>query len=113
LNIIKYTIILFYFNSTSMNKKIKIVLYCILGIILIIAIFLMLWKSTNDAGEPDTTPETIIWEDLVEIQNDYPEDTQRTQSFEEDVMNDLENLFNNSNGYENIGWEFWFTNINE
>lgn len=96
-----------------MNKKIKLVLYCILGIILIVAIFLMLWKTKNDAGEPDATPEISTWADVEEVQNNYPEETQTTQSFEDDVMNDLEDLFNNSNGYENVEWEFWFTSIDE
>ena len=95
-----------------MKKRIKIVLYCILWIILIITISLMSWWRKFNAWEPDATLEELIWEDWSEIENNSPK-IQPSQSFEEDVMNDLEDLFNNSNGYENIEWEFWFTNIDE
>ena len=95
-----------------MKKRIKIVLYCILWIILIITISLMLWWRKFNAWEPDTTLEELNWGDWSETENNSPK-IQPSQSFEEDVMNDLEDLFNNSNGYENIEWEFWFTSIDE
>ncbi len=34
----------------------------------------------------------------------------KTNTFEEDVMKDLEGFFNDNNWYENIEWEYWFTN---
>ena len=95
-----------------MKKGIKMALYCILAIILIIVIYLMLGISKDNAGEPDTTPEIFTWTEEIEIQNKFPQD-QPTQNFEQDVMDDLESLFNNTNGYENIQWEFWFTSIDE
>lgn len=34
----------------------------------------------------------------------------KTNTFEEDVMKDLEWFFNDNNGYEDVQWEYWFTN---
>jgi len=32
-----------------------------------------------------------------------------TDTFEKDVMEDLEWFFWNNNGYEDVEWEYWFT----
>lgn len=34
----------------------------------------------------------------------------QTDTFEEDVMKDLEWFFGNNNGYEDVQWEYWFNN---
>jgi hypothetical protein len=41
---------------------------------------------------------------------DTPTTYEQKDTFEEDVMKDLEWFFWNNNGYENVEWEFWFTN---
>lgn len=96
-------VLLFHYQKL-MKKEVKIILYCVLAIVLIIVVFVLLWLTKDNAGEPDINIETELVEDTT-IQN---QELQPTQDFEQDVMNDLESLFNNSNGYENIEWEFWF-----
>ncbi len=89
-----------------MKKEAKIILYCTLAIVLIFIVFVILWLKKNNAGEPDMNMETINMEDATIHSQTDPS----TTDFEQDVMNDLESLFNSSNGYENIEWEYWFIN---
>ena len=65
----------------------------------------MFW-NTNPNVEIDTDIETPTEEDNSEalVNNN------NTDTFEEDVMKDLEWFFGDSNGYEDVQWEFWFTN---
>lgn len=93
-----------------MKKQVKIILYCVLGIILILVLCLMIWGRKHNAWEPDITPSIepeIVWQEISE--EDMEEDVQQTpQHSEQDILNDLESLFHNNNGYEDVEWEFWF-----
>lgn len=62
--------------------------------------------KTKRAPETSTEIQTSIEENIVE----NTETEIETDTFEEDVMRDLEWFFGNSNGYEDIQWEYWFTN---
>lgn len=62
--------------------------------------------KTKRAPETSTEIQTSIEENIIESTETEIE----TDTFEEDVMRDLEWFFGNSNGYEDIQWEYWFTN---
>lgn len=93
-----------------MPKRIKFTLYAILILIIVAVVWLMLWTSKpiieNTEDIQNHTEENI--EENIE-QN--TEETQlKTDTFEEDVMKDLEWFFGNNNWYEDVEWEYWFTN---
>lgn len=67
----------------------------------------MFWSIKPDVKSPEDIQ--IPMEEYVEENAENTQESQ-TDSFEEDVMNDLEWFFGNNNGYENVEWEFWFTN---
>ena len=91
-----------------MKKELKIALYCILVVVVIAVIYLMFWLPNQDIENPEIPGEIVMtWEDETLIPEN--EDT-KTATFEEDVMKDLEWFFGDSNGYEDVQWEFWFTN---
>lgn len=91
-----------------MKKELKIALYCILVVVVIAVIYLMFWLPRQDVENPEIPGEIVMtWEDEPVIPEN--EDT-KTATFEEDVMKDLEWFFGDSNGYEDVQWEFWFTN---
>ena len=91
-----------------MKKELKIALYCILVVVVIAVIYLMFWLPRQDVENPEIPGEIVMtWEDEIVIPEN--EDT-KTATFEEDVMKDLEWFFGDSNGYEDVQWEFWFTN---
>lgn len=89
-----------------MNKWRKIALYIILWLAIIAVIRLMI-GNTNPNVEILETDETLIEEDIAE---DTPPTYEQKDTFEEDVMKDLEGFFGTNNGYENIEWEYWFNN---
>ena len=89
-----------------MSKWWKITLYVILILAIITVIWLMFW-NTNPNVEIQTDTETLTWESIDDVLN-IPEI--ETDTFEEDVMKDLEWFFEGNNGYEDVQWEFWFTN---
>lgn len=89
-----------------MNKRIKIILYIIL-ILAIIAVVRLMFGNTNPNVEITDTDEILAWEEIKEASE---ETTIQTPTFEEDVMKDLEGFFGDNNGYEDVQWEFWFTN---
>ena len=64
----------------------------------------MFWtsKPLTKTTENIQTPEEGVEQNTEEIQFE-------TNTFEEDVMKDLEWFFNNNNWYEDIEWEYWFT----
>ena len=89
-----------------MKKEVKIILYCLLGIILILVCCLMIWWHKHSAWEPDLLPENLYEEtEVVETTNVQP-----TQNPEQDILNDLESLFHSNDGYENVEWEYGFIN---
>lgn len=93
-----------------MKKELKIALYCILGVILILVLCLMIWWRKHNAWEPDIAPSVEPWIVWQEISDDNIEEEveQPSQHSEQDILNDLESLFRNDNGYEDVEWEFWF-----
>lgn len=95
-----------------MKKEVKIILYCALGVILILVLCLMLWWRKNNAWEPDITPNVepgIVWQEISD-NNAEKTNEQPIQHSEQDILNDLESLFHNDNWYEDVEWEFWFIN---
>jgi preprotein translocase subunit SecF len=91
-----------------MSKWWKITLYVILILAIISVVWLMFWNTNpNIEIQNDTTIETLTWENVEVIPETVDNET---PTFEEDVMNDLEWFFENNKGYEDIEWEYWFTN---
>ena len=91
-----------------MSKWWKITLYVILILAIIAVVWLMFWNTNpNVEIQNDTDIETLTWENVdvipETVDNEAP-------TFEEDVMKDLEWFFWNNNGYEDVQWEYWFTN---
>lgn len=76
----------------------------------------MIWWSKHNAWEPDIIQEDN-WEHILQtgwsLTNDYETTQNDTQRFEQDILNDLESFFDNSNGYENVQWDFWFIDTND
>lgn len=99
---------LYYIQDIIMNKWLKIILYAIL-ILTIIAVVWLMFGNTNPNVETqnDTDVEIYTWENLEEITDTTEIET---NSFEEDVMKDLEWFFGTNNGYEDVEWEYWFNN---
>ena len=85
----------------------KITLYVILILAIIAVVWLMFWNTNPNVKIQDNIDiETLTWENIEAI----PETANNeTQTFEEDVMKDLEWFFGNNNGYEDVQWEYWFT----
>lgn len=91
-----------------MSKWWKITLYVILILAIIAVVWLMFWNTNpNIEIQNDTTIETLTWENVEVIPETVDNET---PTFEEDVMKDLEWFFENNKGYEDIEWEYWFTN---
>lgn len=91
-----------------MKKRLKVTLLLILLIVVLIVLYLLFWGKRNDNIKDDiSTPEVLSeTENVTEptiLENEE-------WDFEEDVMKDLEWFFNDNNGYENVEWEYWFTN---
>ena len=96
------------YNLLKMSKWWKITLYVILILAIIAVAMLMFWNTNPDVEiQTDTDTEVLTWEIIEEtpeiVDNETP-------TFEEDVMKDLEWFFGNNNWYEDVEWEFWFTN---
>ena len=104
---------MFYIHFHHMKKEVKIILYCVLGIILILVLCLTIWWRKHSAWEPDINPNIepwILWQEINEenyIEEQHIEE-QSSQTSEQDILNDLESLFSNTNWYENVEWDFWF-----
>ncbi len=56
------------------------------------------YENTDTPIEEETVD---TWNNTINYEN--------TNTFEEDVMKDLEWFFGTNNGYEDIEWEYWFT----
>ena len=92
-----------------MKKRLKVVLLLILLIVIWVVAYLSFgWRRNDVVDNKPLKPEVIEenWENVEPIKLEEDE-----WNFEEDVMKDLEWFFNNTNGYENIEGEYWFTNI--
>ena len=67
----------------------------------------MFWNTNpNVEVAPSSDTETSTWWEVEDLWFNY----EKTDTFEEDVMKDLEWFFWNNNGYEDVQWEYWFTN---
>ena len=93
----------------KMNKRWKIALYVVLILAIIAVVWLMFGNTNPDVETPDyEDTETPIEEETVDTWNNAVS-YENTDTFEEDVMKDLEWFFWNNNGYEDVQWEYWFT----
>jgi len=69
----------------------------------------MFWNTNpNVEISPETNNEALTWEEITDTWNSS--NYENTNTFEEDVIKDLEWFFNSNNWYEDVEWEFWFTN---
>ena len=93
-----------------MNKWWKITLYVVLVLTIIAVVRLMFWNTNPNVeiqNDTDIDTNALTWENAEDITGNI---NAETPSFEEDVMKDLEWFFGNNNGYEDVQWEYWFTN---
>ena len=93
-----------------MNKWWKITLYVVLVLAIIAVVRLMFWNTNPNVeiqNDTDIDTNALTWENAEDITGNI---NAETPSFEEDVMNDLEWFFGNNNWYEDVEWEYWFTN---
>ena len=69
----------------------------------------MFWLTNTNTETPSwTNTEILTWEEITN--NPNTTNYENPDTFEKDVIKDLEWFFGNNNGYEDIQWEFWFTN---
>lgn len=104
-------LIFLHISNILMQKRIKITLYIILILIIVAVIWLMSWKKNTRTQTPtNTNIEISTWEDIIDNNEWNTINLENTDTFEEDVMNDLEWFFNDNNWYEDVEWEYWFIN---
>ena len=77
----------------------------ILILVFIVVCFIAFWWKWWE--NPTSPNDNLSWDELTQNGFDHTL-TETSWDFEQDVMNDLESYFHDSNGYENIEWEFWF-----
>ena len=96
-----------------MPKRIKITLYVILILAIIAVIRLMFWQTNLKTETPVNSDTEEILTEQESSENNWGAISLEPQNntFEDDVMKDLEWFFNDNNGYEDVEWEFWFTNL--
>lgn len=96
-----------------MPKRIKITLYIILILVIIVVFWLMFWQTNLKTETPVNldTEEILTGQEIIETNWDAIDLEPQNNTFEDDVMKDLEWFFNDNNGYEDVEWEFWFTNL--
>lgn len=99
-----------FFLYHNMPKRIKITLYVILILVIIAVIWLMFWNKNLRTETPTDKIEISTWNNIINFEEpDLTTDT-NSATFEDDVMKDLEWFFNDNKGYEDVQWEYWFTN---
>lgn len=101
---------LYYIFHMTMSKRLKITLYIILILIIIAVVWLMFWNS-KQVWESSIDDMDYIDENVNKDIEDTQEIQPQAESFDADVMKDLEWFFGNNNWYENLEWEFWFNNL--
>jgi hypothetical protein len=92
-----------------MPKRIKITLYIILILVIVAVVWLMFWQTNLKQTPIDTDTEIMIWEETPSNSWNTIDLNSQNNTFEEDVMKDLEWFFGNNNWYEDVEWEYWFT----
>ena len=72
----------------------------------------MFWQTNLKTETPANldTEETLTEQESLENNWDTIDLEAQNNTFEDDVMKDLEWFFNDNNGYEDVEWEYWFTN---
>ena len=71
----------------------------------------MFWQTNLKIQAPtDTDSEILIEQEISENNWNTIDLEPQNNTFEDDVMKDLEWFFNNNNWYEDVEWEYWFTN---
>ena len=72
----------------------------------------MFWKTGTNTETPTNRniEEISTWEEIANNDDNTINLEVQSDTFEDDVIKDLEWLFNDNNGYEDVEWEFWFTN---
>jgi hypothetical protein len=71
----------------------------------------MFWQTNLKTQiSTDTDSEILIEQELSENNWNTVDLEPQNNTFEDDVMKDLEWFFNNNNWYEDVEWEYWFTN---
>ena len=72
----------------------------------------MFWQTNlKTQVSTDTDSEILIEQDTPKDNPNTVDLEPQNNTFEDDVMKDLEWFFNDNNGYEDVEWEFWFTNL--
>ena len=95
----------------NMPKRVKITLYTILILAIIAVVWLMFWQTNiKTQVSTDTDSEILIEQEISENNWNTVDLEPQNNTFEDDVMKDLEWFFNNNNWYEDVEWEYWFTN---
>ena len=95
----------------NMPKRVKITLYTILILAIIAVVWLMFWQTNlKTQVSTDTDSEILIEQDTPKDNPNTVDLEPQNNTFEDDVMKDLEWFFNNNNWYEDVEWEYWFTN---
>ena len=99
----------------NMPKRVKITLYTILILAIIAVVRLMFWQTNLKTETPANldTEETLTEQESLENNWDTIDLEAQNNTFEDDVMKDLEWFFNDNNGYEDVEWEYWFTNTED
>ena len=87
-----------------MSKRVKITLCVILILAIIAVVWLMLWNSKPIIESPENIQITAE-EDTDENIDNLQEIQPQVETFEDDVMKDLEWFFGTNNGYEDVQWE--------
>lgn len=97
------------YTVCKMSKRLKVTLYVILILTVVAVVWLMFWsfKPNSETIEDIQIP---VEENTDENTDNSQEIQVQTDTFEEDVMKDLEWFFGNNNGYEDVQWEYWFNN---
>lgn len=92
-----------------MPKRVKITLCIILILSIVAVVWLIIWNVKKTQTPIDIAIETLTWEEIIDNWDTIDLEPQNN-TFEDDIMKDLEWFFGNNNGYEDIEWEYWFTN---
>ena len=71
----------------------------------------MFWQTNiKTQVSTDTDSEILIEQEISENNWNTVDLEPQNNTFKDDVMKDLEWFFNNNNWYEDVEWEYWFTN---
>ena len=97
------------------TKNLQILWWILVGILLFVVLFLIFGRDKNKIENPGLPNNILTGNNETKIDetdkiDEIYNETTTSGSFEDEFLNDLDAFFNGDNGYENIEWEFWFTN---